>query len=381
MFAIIYKPDEFSELYLAKSLNNDFWWDNGTNDSNILKFSSYDSAKTYIDSNSDKFPNRDLSRVDIISGYKEQEQENNQKSFIPMSKEITFESIHNMIKSVVYENKIDNEEFEECGVGGATTSGFTDAAALQYQSGGGTKKKDEEVEEESVDIEEMARGILTPQEHAKREYQAEYPEAKVSTADQFLKKVILNPEAEGHDKYIAKFAKYVREFPEATYSTVSFRNLPNDIKNDPAAQDEMIATTYAQDLLSHRKDMGKAAYHTKGTFNAYGKEIQHKKGFNPYNKQDIINFLANKSQVTPASVSNISDKYDSIVGDEANYDEANKMLNDYFNSEEFANEEYSTQFKIVNNLKNNADLDSTGMDLVMNQENLIKKELDSFYED
>lgn len=208
---------------------------------------------------------------------------------------------------------------------------------------------------EEDEVTEMARGILAPQEIAKREYATEYPEAGVKTADQFLRKVINNPEAPGYDKYIKRFSYLIRNSDDRSFSDIA-ANV--ELDNTDGSNDEALCKAYADALLGHRKSMAKTSYDSKGTINAYQRNIL-KRG--PYYKpgRDMA-----AQQVSTGKM--ISNKYN-----EVDPTQSNKVLSAFFKSNDWNSLNDNQKIKEINIIKDEADLDEIGLNIVSKEEHNV----------
>lgn len=280
-----------------------------------------------------------------------------------MDKLIDLKSIKSMISSIVKENTMTDEEISECGAAcgcGTTTANL--GAEVQYL--GNVKKKEKkefldtfttESTLEEDEVEEMARGILAPQEIAKREYATEYPESGIKTADQFLRKVINNPEAPGHEKYVKRFSYLIRNSDDH-----SFSNIAADVQldNTDGSDDSALAKAYADAVLGHRKSMSKSSYDSKGLINAYARNIV-KRG--PYYKpgRDMP-----VQQVSAGKI--ISNKYN-----EVDPTESNKVLSSFFKSSNWNSLNDNQKIKEIKIIKNEADLDEIGLNILSKEEQKV----------
>lgn len=280
-----------------------------------------------------------------------------------MDKLIDLKSIKSMISSIVKENKMTDEEISECGaVCGCGTTTTDLGAEVQYLGDGKKKEKKEFLDAitaestlEEDEVEEMARGILAPQEIAKREYATEYPESGIKTADQFLRKVINNPEAPGYKKYVQRFAYLIRNSDDH-----SFSNIAADVQldNTDSSDDYALTKAYADALLGHRKSMSKSSYDSKGLINAYARNIV-KRG--PYYKpgRDM-----SVQQVSTGKM--ISNKYN-----EVDPKESNKILSSFFKSFNWNSLNDNQKIKEINIIKNEADLDEIGLNILSREEETV----------
>lgn len=210
---------------------------------------------------------------------------------------------------------------------------------------------------EEDELGEMSRGILAPQEVAKREYATQYPDMGVNTADQFLRKVILNPEAPGHKEYIDRLAYLIRNVS----SDSQFSNIAADVQlnNEDDSDNTELSTSYANAVLGHRKSMSKSSYDSKGLINAYQRNVV-KRG--PYYKagRDLV------KQAIQSVGKNISDKYN-----EVDPTQSNKVLVNFFKSEDWKSLDDNQKIKEINVIKDEADLDEIGSNIVSKEEHNI----------
>ena len=312
-----------------------------------------------------------------------------------MDKLIDLESVKQLVIDTVKENALTDEEIAECGAAcgcGTTTADL--GAAVQYLGdkkkkegilgaiGGGiignqigsgfpiagaclgsiaqdalTNDDNDEEKESNEELDEMSRGILAPQEVAKREYATQYPDMGVNTADQFLRKVILNPEAPGHKEYIDRLAYLIRNVS----SDSQFSNIAADVQlnNEDDSDNTELSTSYANAVLGHRKSMSKSSYDSKGLINAYQRNVI-KRG--PYYKagRDLV------KQAIQSVGKNISDKYNEV--DPA---QSNKVLVNFFKGEDWKSLDDNQKIKEINVIKDEADLDEIGSNIVSKEEHNI----------
>lgn len=271
-----------------------------------------------------------------------------------MNKLIDLESIRKLVVSTIKENALTDEEIAECGAacGCGTTTGDL-GAAVQYI--GATKQDKEESALEEDEMEEMARGVIAPQEIAKREYVAEYPNSGIKTADQFLRKVINDPQAEGHDKYVKRLAFLLRNTDVKFFSNIA-ADISLDDEED--SNDNGLVSQYSNGLLNHRKGMSKASYDSKGTLNAYQRNVV-KRG--PYRKTlDMM-----QKPVTSLGME-ISNKYN-----EVDPSESNKVLAAFFKSLEWNKLDNNKKLRELNAIENEADLDNIGFNILNKEKNNI----------
>ena len=280
-----------------------------------------------------------------------------------MDKLIDLESVKQLVIDTVKESALTDEEIAECGAAcgcGATTATTSADLGQEIQYLGATKKDDKESALEEDEVNEMARGVLAPQEQAKREYISEYPESGINTADQFMRKVILNPEATGYKKYIKRFAYLIRNVS----SESAFSSIAADIQldNEDGSDDTKLATDYANAVLGHRKSMSKSSYDSKGLINAYQRDII-KRG--PYYKpgKELV------QQAVKSVGQNISDKYN-----EVDPSQSNKVLATFFKSADWKNLTAGEKSRALNVIEDQADLDEIGCNLINKQRDLIANE-------
>jgi len=340
-----------------------------------------------------------------------------------MDKLIDLESIKSMISSVVKENTMTDEEIDECGTacgcGSCTTTSSDLGPAVQYI--GATKKKtkkefldfgttevngndavvnsnntenneeEKETQKEFLDanatlgdvnvlgfmkkdsdngkdestleedeIEEMARGILAPQEIAKREYVTEYPNSGIKTSDQFLRKVINDPEAEGYDKYINRLAYLLKTTDNSQLSDIAAEVI---LDNEDESDNYALAKAYANALLGHRKSMAKTSYDSKGLVNAYQRNVI-KRG--PYYKPGRDMVMQQPEQDVGLRVANLYNEVDPK--------ESNKVLITFFRSAEWNSLSTRDKSRALTTISNEADLDERGLSLIKSVENYIGNE-------
>jgi hypothetical protein len=205
------------------------------------------------------------------------------------------------------------------------------------------------------EMEEMARGVIAPQEIAKREYVAEYPNSGIKTADQFLRKVINDPQAEGHDKYVKRLAFLLRNTDVKFFSNIA-ADISLDDEED--SNDNGLVSQYSNGLLNHRKGMSKASYDSKGTLNAYQRNVV-KRG--PYRKTlDMI-----QKPVISLGME-ISNKYN-----EVDPSESNKVLSTFFKSLEWNKLDNNQKLRELNAIENEADLDNIGFNILSKEKNNV----------
>ena len=275
-----------------------------------------------------------------------------------MNKKINLESIKNIISSIVKENSMTEEEIYECGAAcsglGTTTSDL--GLAVQYI---GDKKKEEDVLSEEDEISEMARGILAPQEIAKREYVLEFPNSGIKTSDQFLRNVINNPNAEGYDKYIKRLSYLIRNSDLSSFSNIA-ANI--ELDNSEESDDYMLSKMYADAILNHRKNMSKSSYDSKGTINAYQRNILKRGPYHKYHDTSIKQDIGKE----------ISDKYNDI-----DPSKSNDILIKFFKSSNWEKLDKREQLKVINTIDNEADLDQRGTEIVNKVKNFILDNYDN----
>lgn len=204
------------------------------------------------------------------------------------------------------------------------------------------------------EVEEMARGVLAPQEQARRDYIAEYPEYKdvLKRADQFMKQVLNNPEAPGYEKYVKHFANLLKNGNRGTWSNVSSAY---ELNTDKRANNKKLATDYANTILNHRKNMGKASYASKGTMNAYQRNIV-KRGSYYKPGRDMVE----PEQTASMSLGQqIADQYNSVP-----VEQSNSVLAKFFKSADWNNLSASDKYKTLKVINDEADLDMAGVELV-----------------
>lgn len=262
---------------------------------------------------------------------------------------IELESVKKLISAVIKENSMTEEEIEECGAacGGLATTTSDLGASVQYLGDKGTKKEEEILSEED-EIMEMARGILAPQEVAKREYATEFPNSGIKTSDQFLRKVINNPNAEGHDKYVKRLAYLLKNSGSYSFSNIAAQV---DLDNSEEADDYALAKAYADGILNHRRNMSYSRYHSGNTVNAYQNNII-KRG--PYYKS------SNAAPIPEKDLGNqVSDEYNNV-----DPVESNKVLMRFFKSLEWEQLTDREKIRTLNTIENEADLDQQGVELI-----------------
>lgn len=271
-----------------------------------------------------------------------------------MDKLIDLESIKQMVIDTVKENTLTDDEIAECGAacGCGATAGTTSAdlgQAVQYL--GATKKDKDESALEEDEVNEMARGVLAPQEQAKREYISEYPESGINTADQFMRKVILNPEAPGYKRYVKRFAYLIRNVS----SESAFSSIAADIQldNEDGSDDTKLATDYANAVLGHRKSMSKSSYDSKGLINAYARNII-KRG--PYYKPGRD--MAAMQQIDLGT--KVSQDYDNVEDPS----KSNDVLVAFFKSNDWKSLDNQTKMRVLNTIDDKADLDMVGANII-----------------
>lgn len=204
------------------------------------------------------------------------------------------------------------------------------------------------------EVEEMARGVLAPQEQARRDYIAEYPEYKdvLKRADQFMKQVLNNPEAPGYEKYVKHFANLLKNGNRGTWSNVSSAY---ELNTDKRANNKKLATDYANTILNHRKNMGKASYASKGTMNAYQRNIV-KRGSYYKPGRDMVE----PEQTVGMSLGQqIADQYNSVP-----VEQSNSVLAKFFKSTDWNNLSTSDKYRTLKVINDEADLDMAGVELV-----------------
>lgn len=220
--------------------------------------------------------------------------------------------------------------------------------------GGG--KNEASLEEDELG--EMSRGILSPQEVAKREYATEFPDQGVKTADQFMRKVILNPEAPGYEKYIQRLAYLIRNVS----SDSQFSNIAADVQlnNEDDSDDTQLATDYANAVLGHRKSMSKSSYDSKGLINAYARNIV-KRG--PYYKPGRD--MAAMQQVDLGT--KVSQDYDNVEDPS----KSNDVLVAFFKSNDWKSLDNQTKMRVLNKIDSEADLDMVGANIIKKMKNTL----------
>lgn len=229
---------------------------------------------------------------------------------------------------------------------------LSDVNVLGYMKKDSDNQKESTLEEDEV--EEMARGVLAPQEQARRDYIAEYPEYKdvLKRADQFMKQVLNNPEAPGYEKYVKHFANLLKNGNRGTWSNVSSAY---ELNTDKRANNKKLATDYANTILNHRKNMGKASYASKGTMNAYQRNIV-KRGSYYKPGRDMVE----PEQTVGMSLGQqIADQYNSVP-----VEQSNSVLAKFFKSADWNNLSASDKYRTIKAINDEADLDMAGVELV-----------------